>query len=356
MNKDLVSVIIPTYNRAGRCKTAVESVLSQTHGNVEVIVVDDGSKDGTGDIIRGMDDRVKYISQANAGVSAARNKGLAAATGDYIAFLDSDDAWLPWKLEAQLSVLESFPEVGMVWSDMLAVNDNGEMLHDSYLKKMYAAYEYFDREKNFRFSRSLSALWNGCQDEYKERACYVGNIFSWMFMGNLVHTSTALLRRDRQMKVGFFDVDLIKSGEDYDFHFRTCREGDVAYIDVPSIRYQVGGSDQLTQPEYIGWIATNNLRTLTRMYDQAKDEIRLPKWMIRRRLSDSYAWAGLTQFNINRATARSLMMKSLCIRPAQSKLLVYLCLSMLPSSAVEKVIRSEKRILHAWKAHQKERW
>jgi len=97
---DLVSVIIPTYNRAMGCKAAVESVLSQTHGNVEVIVVDDGSRDNTREVISGMDDRVKYIYQANAGVSAARNTGLGAATEKYIAFLDSDDSWLPRKVEA----------------------------------------------------------------------------------------------------------------------------------------------------------------------------------------------------------------------------------------------------------------
>jgi glycosyltransferase involved in cell wall biosynthesis len=351
LNKDLVSVIIPTYNRAMRCKAAVESVLSQTHGNVEVVVVDDGSRDNTREVISGMDNRVKYIGQANAGVSAARNTGLKAATGDYIAFLDSDDSWLPWKLEAQLSVLRAFPEAGMVWTDMLAVDESGTRLHESYLKLMYAAYAYFDREKHFRTSRQLSDLWDGCPDTYADRKCYAGNIFSWMFMGNLVHTSTALLRRDRQKKVGLFDVELIKSGEDYDFHFRTCREGDVAYIDAPSIRYQVGAADQLTQPEHIGWIATNNLRTVKKMYDQAKNEIHLPGWMIRKRMSDSYGWAGLTQFDANRRNARALMMKSLLISPFQGKLAIYLCLSAFSSKTVSRVIEIEKKIVHPMRSH-----
>lgn len=236
VRKDLVSVIIPTYNRAMRCKAAVESVLSQTHGNVEIVVVDDGSKDNTREVIKGMDERVKYIHQANAGVSAARNRGLEAATGDYIAFLDSDDSWRPWKLEAQLSTLRAFPEAGMVWTDMLAVDENGKTLHQSYIHLMYAAYLYFDREKHFRESRALSDVWADSPEKLSTKKCYSGNIFSWMFMGNLVHTSTVLLRRDRQQKVGLFDVELIKSGEDYEFHFRTCREGDVAYIDVPTSR------------------------------------------------------------------------------------------------------------------------
>jgi len=317
------------------CKAAVESVLSQTYENVEVIVVDDGSKDNTQDVICGIDDRVKYIYKANAGVSAARNTGLEAATGDYIAFLDSDDSWLPWKLEAQLNVLKAYPEAGMVWTDMLAVDEWGKMLHESYIKSMYAAYAYFDREKHFRISQPLSTLWDGRPDVYKDKKCYVGNIFSWMFMGNLVHTSTVLLRRDRQKRVGLFDVDLIKSGEDYDFHFRTCREGDVAYIDIPSIRYQVGGADQLTQPEHIGWIAANNLRTVTKMYSQARDEINLPRRMIRKRLSDSYTWVGITKLFGKGGASTRYFLKSLQHNIFQPKLFIFMLLSLCPIKTVE---------------------
>lgn len=337
MSADLVSVIIPTYNRAMRCKAAVESVLSQTHSNVEAVVVDDGSSDNTREVIRGMDDRVKYIFQANAGVSAARNTGLNAATGDYIAFLDSDDSWLPWKLEAQLSVLREFPEAGMVWTDMVAVDEHGKTLHESYIKLMYAAYLYFDRETHFKVSRSIADVWAGCPTEYTKKKCYSGNIFSWMFMGNLVHTSTALLRRDRQKTVGLFDVALIKSGEDYDYHFRTCREGDVAYIDVPSIRYQVGAADQLTQPEHIGWIAVNNLKTINKMLSVARDEIRLPRKMMRRRMGESHAWVGFTEFQKdNSKKARAHFTRSLILLPTQAKVAAYLMLTFLPSGTANK--------------------
>lgn len=343
-NQNLVSVIIPTYNRALICRTAVESVLSQTHGNVEIVVVDDGSKDNTREVISGLDDRVKYIYQANAGVSAARNTGLGAATGDYIAFLDSDDSWLPWKLEVQLNVFRAFPEAGMVWTDMLAVDENGVTLHESYLKLMYSAYEYFDRETRFRESRALSDVWEGCPTAYSQKKCYVGNIFSWMFMGNLVHTSTVLLRRECQKKVGRFDVGLIKSGEDYDFHFRTCREGDVAYIDVPSIRYQVGAADQLTQPEHMVWVARNNLKTVSKMLSVAKDEIALPRQMIRSHLAWSYAWVGLIEFDENPAKARSYLVKSLRFSPFQAKIAIHFILSFASSGMVKKLKRGWQKI------------
>ena len=344
-NEDLVSVIIPTYNRALKCKEAVASVLLQTHGNVEVIVVDDESNDNTKEIIYGMDDRVKFISQRHAGVSAARNAGLEVATGDYIAFLDSDDAWLPWKLEAQLSVLRAFPEAVMVWTDMTAVDNSGTTLHESYLKQMYGGYQYFDRGKHFETSRSVSDVWSGCPDIYSTRKCYFGNIFSWMFMGNLVHTSTVLLRRECQKKVGLFDLRLINSGEDYDFHFRTCRVGKVAYLDVPSIRYRVGAADQLTEKKYMVWVARNNLITLNKMLSVAESEIHLPRHMIRQHLAWSYAWVGLMEFGENHVKiVRSNLVRSLRFSPFQVRVALYLLLSFLPAGTAEVLRKTRNRI------------
>jgi len=98
----LISVIIPTFNRAGHVTRAVESVLVQTYPNREIIVVDDGSTDNTREAMKGYENRIKYIYQDNAGVSAARNVGIQAASGQWIAFLDSDDIWLPNKLARQI--------------------------------------------------------------------------------------------------------------------------------------------------------------------------------------------------------------------------------------------------------------
>ena len=337
MNLGPVSVIIPTYNRAQRCKTAVESVLSQTYGNVEVIVIDDGSSDNTQEVICGLDVRVKYLRQSNAGVSAARNTGLEAATGEYIAFLDSDDVWLPWKLDAQLSVLRSFPEAGMVWTDMKAVNEKGTVLEESYLKLMYGGYLYFDRENHFSNSILLTDVWGGCPTVYNDRKCYSGNIFSRMFMGNLVHTSTVLLRRDRQIKVGLFDIELTKSGEDYDFHFRTCRVGEVAYLDAPSIHYCIGADDQLTEQKNMVWIARNNLKTLNKMLVVAKDEINLPLQMIRSHLAWSNAWVGLSEIDNDPIKARLYLFRSLKILPLQLRVAANLLLTFLPIGLVKKL-------------------
>jgi len=111
----LISVIIPTYNRADLIKDAISTVLAQTYQNFEIVVVDDGSQDNTAEIIRDFgDERIKYIYQENSGVSSARNNGIKNASGEYVAFLDSDDLWHPQKLEKQLSVLENNPDAGLV--------------------------------------------------------------------------------------------------------------------------------------------------------------------------------------------------------------------------------------------------
>ena len=113
-----ISVIIPAYNRESYLAGAIESVLSQTYPAMEIIVVDDGSTDGTAKVARAYGERVHYIRQENSGAGAARNAGLARARGSLIAFLDSDDLWLERKLEAQATYLEANPGVDLVFCHM----------------------------------------------------------------------------------------------------------------------------------------------------------------------------------------------------------------------------------------------
>jgi glycosyltransferase involved in cell wall biosynthesis len=119
-----VSVIIPTYNRAATVQKAIESVLAQTVTDLEVIVVDDGSLDDTGTILgRIYANRIRYFAQVNQGVSAARNKGIAKARGEWVAFLDSDDLWVREKLEWQLKALKRFaPDCGACYTDVQLFN------------------------------------------------------------------------------------------------------------------------------------------------------------------------------------------------------------------------------------------
>ena len=120
-----VSVIIPAYNGDRYIAEAIDGVLSQTFSEYEVIVVDDGSTDDTSQIARQYGDRVNYLSQANQGVAASRNLGLAAARGEYIAFLDQDDVFFPHKLSAQVALLDEDPNLGIVNSGWQIVDEVG---------------------------------------------------------------------------------------------------------------------------------------------------------------------------------------------------------------------------------------
>lgn len=112
-----VSIIIPAYNRARSVRKAIESALQQTRPALEVIVVDDGSTDATPEILTQFDDRIRVLRQNNRGTAAARNAGIAAARGDYLLFLDSDDILLPTSVELQLARFEAEPSLGLVYSD-----------------------------------------------------------------------------------------------------------------------------------------------------------------------------------------------------------------------------------------------
>ncbi len=127
LEKPLVSVIIPTYNRAGIIRRTIESVQAQTYKNVEIIIVDDASKDNTEEVVKAIkDEKIRYLPNVNnQGASITRNNGVEAARGEYVAFLDSDDVWLPNKIELQLPLLYNHPKKEKVVGYTQVTNDEG---------------------------------------------------------------------------------------------------------------------------------------------------------------------------------------------------------------------------------------
>jgi GT2 family glycosyltransferase len=298
----LVSVVIPAFNRVHVVLRAIRSALAQSYGDLEVIVVDDGSTDGTRDAIAGLDDdRLHYVWQENAGLPAARNRGIAESSGDFIALLDSDDVWLPWKVEAQLAALAAFPASGMVWTNMVAVNEAGTVLNERYLTTMYTAYRYLDRERDFAERRLLGRIWPGCPTDLARTRCWAGDVYSSMFMGNLAHDSTVLLTRERQQAIGVFDL-AFEPG--YEYFLRACRQGEVVFVDAPSIRYQIGAEDQMSAPGRLVVAARSNLATVEKALVDDAGVDRVPDRMIRERLALCHAWLGREEFFADRRSAR----------------------------------------------------
>jgi len=192
----LISVIIPTYNRARFLKEAIESVLAQTYKNLELIIVDDGSTDNTSEVVKEFTDkRIIYLYQDNKGVSVARNKGICSIKGQYIAFLDSDDIWLPQKLQKQLEVFKtSRLNPGVVYSGV----------------------QYMD--------------YNGNPKKQKKLSKYRGNIFSKLLRKNIAGIgSTMLAKKECFDKCGLFDENL-PSREDLDMLIRISAYFEVDYV------------------------------------------------------------------------------------------------------------------------------
>ena len=204
MASSLVSVIVPTYNRATLVSRAIESVLAQTYENFELIVVDDASTDDTEVVVRGYDDeRVTYLChRRNSRVSAARNTGIDYASGEYLAFLDDDDEWFPTKLERQLNHLEAADlTMGMVYCWM----------------------EYHDAETPVR--------------QYRPQL--EGYIFEETVGGQPIGAcSTLVVRNEVVDEVGGFDESLPR-GNDGDFIRRVAREYEVEYVPEVLVRHYV---------------------------------------------------------------------------------------------------------------------
>jgi GT2 family glycosyltransferase len=334
MTLPLVSVVIPTYNRAGTVANAVESVLAQQYESKEVVVVDDGSTDDTEEQIRrrfGSDARVRYLRKSNGGPAGARNVGFAQARGDYVALLDSDDTWHPWKLSAQIGCMERYPTLGMTWTDMEMIDPSGKVVDPAHLRSMYGAYSLFTTEQIFAESVLLREVVPELAETLGDARLRMGEIFSKMIMGSLVHTSTVVLRRSRLERVRGFDESLRRTGEDYDFHLRTCREGPVGLLDLPSIRYQQGMPDRLTADHLRIHMMENLLRTVEGAIARDRAAIDLPEKTLRVRLARIQALIAYERLQLGEATlARRHYFESLRQWPWQPGLAKPLFFALLP--------------------------
>ena len=339
----LVSVVIPSYNRGYILDRAIESALSQTYPHVEVIVVDDGSTDDTGAVAARYGSRIRYIRKENGGVSSARNRGFAESRGEFVALLDSDDGWLPWKLAAQVAILQRDPTIGMVWTDMIADREGGEVASTAYLRTMYSAHSYVRIEEICERVGTLGDLLPDAPADMADRPVYAGDVFPAMMFGNLVHTSTVVMRRERLRGVGGFDESLRPAGEDYEFHVHTTSLGRVGFLDAPTILYRIGNEDAITTPRWMIYLARANLNTVRKWMEREHHRIALPPDLVARRMAECYAWLGgeeLEKEVPGGGTAN--LLRSLRYDPRQPRVALQLALSLLPPPA-------RRAMRHAWR-------
>jgi glycosyltransferase involved in cell wall biosynthesis len=214
----LVSAIIPTYNRASLVTEAIDSILEQTFRNIEIIVVDDGSTDDTQDRLAQYGDRIRVITQDNSGPASARNRGITAARGDLIAFLDSDDRWLPTKVARQVALLSragpSVPccicNIRMQWSDGERGSFDIAALHPAIPEGLWA------------------------------------NVDAILATRCLLFNQGVMVRREVLQRVGGFDESLWLL-EDHELALRLSLEGPWAYIHEPLVIWRETRNGSLYQ-------------------------------------------------------------------------------------------------------------
>jgi glycosyltransferase involved in cell wall biosynthesis len=244
-----ISVIIPTYNRADYLPQAIDSVLQQNVDDIEIIVVDDGSTDNTREVVAAYGDRVIYLTTDHGGVGHARNVGVTRASGQYLAFLDSDDLFYPYMLELESRLLDAHPEVAMVYAEMSAFDDDG--FFDRYHLKTYHRSAYRDPAVTYDriFQRSarlgdLGILPAELQREdpsVADRRAYFGNVFDIYLTNLVVFQNNMLMRRSLVDVVGLRDPG-VRYWEEYEYILRITRRHEVCFLDVPTykLRYHPG--------------------------------------------------------------------------------------------------------------------
>lgn len=336
----LVSVIIPCYNRAHIVGDTIESVLAQTYGNFEALVIDDGSTDDTREVVSSYTDpRVRYIHRENGGLSAARNSGLGAASGEFLAFLDSDDIWHPWKLAAQIEIFRRHPEAGLIWSDMSTFANVGEVLSERHLRTYYAVYESVDFERTRARAGTLGELVADAPMNVAGCPYYVSDVFQEMFGGNLVHPSTAIVRRERLQKSGPFEPEITGGGaEDYHFYFRVTAYGPVAFLDAPTTLFRVHPS-QMSANNGLHE-ARGNLTVVQHWLERHPSVV--PHSRIRERLARSHAWLGAEELHAgNSWDATRHLWQSFRLESRQ-RTAAMLMISLLPRKVAD-ILRGWKR-------------
>lgn len=273
-----ISVIIPTYNYAHFIGEAVESVRSQTFRDTQIIVVDDESTDDTLDVLARIDDpRLEVIRTARRGVSGAQNVGMKHACGDFIAFLDADDRWLPTKLERQLEVILSEPDVVAVFTNFVRFNERG----------------VFPRDQ-FSFFPELATT------ETRPSAAGGGRIILGNGFAELVSfaevpawVQTLLFRADALKGLQFHESDPTKRGdfdfcEDMHFCLRAYRRGVVAYLEESLVEVRRHG-DNLTKT--LSDMPQANLSALQLLETEDLDQVQ--RQALRRRLGKAHVAVGV---------------------------------------------------------------
>jgi glycosyltransferase involved in cell wall biosynthesis len=327
MPRPLVSVIVPVHKCIDYLEQALRSVLDQDGPPIEVIVIDSSTKESRGFVPAMADARVRRYFQEPRGVSAARNVGIQQARGEFIAFQDADDEWLPGKLELQIQALRKFPEAALAFTDSMM----------------------FRGTTVIQASMNRHMLEDWCRSHGSDLSgCYYGPLYPQLLMRDCMNTSAVMIRRSVLDSHDGFD-ETFKVGEDYDLWLRIAKQYPMIFIDRVLTKYRVhaeglsGGDDVRTlrwleahmavrkKHQRLQWVPSQHTKLLTDIQTER-------------------AWeAGWNYFGRNQLhDARRHFCTVIRSRPFDPKIWLYWCCSFLPVWAVEviRVVRKSAGMAH----------
>jgi glycosyltransferase involved in cell wall biosynthesis len=311
-----VSVIIPTYNRADCVTNAIDSVLAQTYADYEIIVIDDGSEDNTQEVISAYGDRLTHIHQDNQGLAAARNAGVRAARGEWIALLDSDDVWLPEKLAVQIGDL---------------AKHFGLCLHTT---NATVFREHIGQEVNYFDFAGISKLLEGEFSVFESP-------LSYQMEYGLVWAQCVLVKRQTLIDSGLYDTRLTIY-TDLDMFCRVALYGsfgvnsrELAHIQRRDEQKPNISQQRISDPVH-SW------KTLVYIYDKLTRDAKVSadeKQLVRNKLASCRAALGMEMLKAGRKlSARNILRQTLTNRASLKSLIRYM-ISFLPAYASKWIVR-----------------
>ncbi|MHB1669304.1 MAG: glycosyltransferase family 2 protein [Thiomonas sp.] len=235
----LASVAIPAYNAQAMLDETLESVLTQTHPQLDIIVVDGCSTDGTWALLQRYGARIRAIRQDNAGIGAARNTSIQAARDDFIVLLDADDLCEPDRIESQLAYLRAHPDILLCSSDFSSFDARG-LLQESAIGSYYHRCSPALGGVRARYPRAAAfelaeAIQRGHMPTHSD--VYSGNVYEQLAQGNFIHPPMVMFRRHALTLAGGSDA-AVRIACEWEWFVRVARAGAVAYLDLPLLRYR----------------------------------------------------------------------------------------------------------------------
>ena len=251
--KKSVTIVVPTYNRAHYIGEAIESIFAQDFIDceLEIVVVDDGSKDNTKEVVCKYGDRVRYIRQENQGAGVARNRGIDEARGEWIAFLDSDDRWLPFKLSLQFKVLEHFPEIRIIHSNFYTFDGDRIIIPRGLDYWVMSLRGENSVDWSLAYPRKHRASEFNILLDGKDFDIYTGNIFAALLHASYGACWTMLIHRSC-LKDDIRFAAHFPTWEDYWFICLLAEHNDVVFMDIATAENRGHRGDRLTsRPDLI---------------------------------------------------------------------------------------------------------